>query len=40
MLPDAIRTAFSDSAIHVRKVTNVRTIADTLNQSEMVKGML
>ena len=30
----------SDSAIHVRKVTNVRTIADTLNQSEMVKGML
>ena len=40
MLPDAVRTAFSGSAIRVKKVTNVRTIADTFNQSEMVKGML
>ena len=40
MLPDAISTAFAGSLIRVQKVTNVRTIADTFNQSEIVKGML
>ena len=40
MLPDAIRTcSVSGSAIHVKKVTNVRTIADAFNESEMVKRM-
>ena len=40
MLPDAVKTAFAGSTITVTKVTQVRTIADILNQSEMVKGML
>ena len=40
MLPDAISTAFAGSAINIKKVTNVRTIADTINQSDFVKGML
>ena len=40
MLPDAVSTAFAGSAVSIRKVTNVRTIADTLNQSKIVKGML
>ena len=40
ILPDAVRTAFAGSTITVTKVTHVRTIADILNQSEMVKGML
>ena len=40
MLPDAINTTFASSAIHAKKVTHVRTIADTLNQSNIVKGML
>ena len=40
MLPDAIKTAFAGSTITVTKVTHVRTIADILNQSKMVKGML
>ena len=39
MLPDAINTAFATS-LNVKKVTNVRTIADTLNQNDMVKNML
>lgn len=39
MLPDAIRTVFSGSAIHIKKVTNVKTIADAFNESEMVKRM-
>ena len=39
MLPDAIRTVFSGSAINIKKVTNVRTIADAFNKSEMVKRM-
>jgi len=39
MLPDAISTAFAGSAINI-KVRNVRTIADTLNQSDFVKGTL
>ena len=40
MLPHAINIGFVGSAIHVEKVTRVRTIADTLNQSKIVKGML
>ena len=39
MLPDAINTAFATS-VKVKKVINVRTIADTLNQNNLVKGML
>ena len=37
MLPDTISTAFTGT---VKMVTNVRTIADALNQSNIVKGML
>ena len=37
MLPDTISTAFTGS---VKTVTNVRTIAEALNQSKIVKGML
>ena len=40
MLPDAIKTAFAGSAINVKKVTNVRTIADALDQNSIIKGML
>ena len=40
MLPDAIRTAFPASTSNVKEVTNIRTIADTLNESNIVKGML
>ena len=39
MLPDAINTPFA-SSVKVKKGTNVRTIADTLNQNSLVKGML
>ena len=39
MLPDAISTAFAGSSIKV-KVTNVRTIADALNQNKVIKHML
>ena len=35
MLPDAISTAFAGSSIKV-KVTNVRTIADALNQNKII----
>ena len=40
MLPDAIRTTFAGTAVKVKKVTNVRTIGDSLNQNTMVKSML
>ena len=40
MLPDAIRTAFPASTSNVKEVTNIRTITDTLNESNIVKGML
>ena len=40
MLPDAINAAFAGSAIYVKKVTHVRTIAGTLNPSKITKGML
>ena len=40
MLPDAVCTAFTGTAIKIKKVTQVRTISDTLNKSEFVKGML
>ena len=40
MVPDAVRTAFCDTAVQVHKVTNVRTIADTLNKNDMLKKML
>ena len=33
LLPDAINTAFAGTAVHVKKVTHVSTIADTLNQN-------
>ena len=39
MLPDVLRTVFSGSAIQLKKVTNVRTIADAFNGNEMVKRM-
>ena len=39
MLPDAINTAFATS-VKVKKVTNVRAIADKLNQNNLVKGMV
>ena len=39
MLPDMIKTAFSND-VSVKKVTNVRTIADAMEQSEIYKGML
>ena len=37
LLSDTIKTAFNGS---VKTVTNVRTIADALNQSSIVRGML
>ena len=37
MLPDMIKTAFANISI---KVTNVRTIADAMQQSEIYRGML
>ena len=40
MLPNAITNTFSGSAIRVKKVTHVRTIVDTLNQSQMYKDIL
>ena len=40
MLLDAINTASTGSAVRVKKVTNVRTIADMLNQSDIVRFML
>ena len=39
MIPNLIKTAFADN-ITIKKVTNVRTIADTMNQNEIYKGML
>ena len=39
MLPDALRTVFSGSTIQLKKVTNVRTIADVFNGNDMVKCM-
>lgn len=40
MLPDAIRTAHEGTPITIKKVTNLRTLAETLNRSEIYKGML
>ena len=40
MLPDAITTAFAGTAVKVKKVTNVRTIGDSLSQSTMLRSML
>ena len=40
MLPDAIRTAYSGTATTIKKVTNVRTIADMFKDSDIFKGML
>ena len=37
MLADTINTAFGGS---IKTVTNVRTIAEALNQSNIVRGML
>ena len=39
MLPDMIKTAFANN-ISIKKVTNVRTIADAMHQSEIYSGML
>ena len=39
MLPDALKTAFPGSN-SIKAVTSIRTIADALNQSDVVKGML
>ena len=39
MMPNLIKTAFVDN-ITIKKVTNVRTIADAMNQNEIYKGML
>lgn len=38
LIPDMIKTAFIHSPI--KKVTNLRTIADAMNKSEIYKGML
>ena len=41
MIPNLIKTAFADNnIITIKKVTNVRTITDAMNQSEIYKGML
>ena len=40
MLPEAISTAFVGSSIEVKKVMNVRTTADALNQNKTIKRML
>ena len=37
MLPDVLKTAFAGSS-SIKAVTSVRTIAEALNQSEVVKG--
>ncbi len=39
MLPDLIKTAFKDS-LPVKKVTNVRTIAEAMEHSAVYKDML
>ena len=39
MLPDMIKTAFADE-VPVKQVTNVRTIASAMEQSDIYKGML
>ena len=39
MLPDLIKTAFKDCG-RVNKVTSLRTIADTMEQSAIYKDML
>ena len=38
LIPDMIKIAFIHSPI--KKVTNLRTIADAMNKSEIYKGML
>ena len=40
MLPYAIDTAFTGLAIHVKKVTHIRTITDTLYLIKIVKALL
>ena len=40
MLPAAIKTAHEGTPVTIKKVTNPRTLADTLNQSAIYKGML
>ena len=39
MLPGAINTAFAGTSVKVKKVTSARTIADALDDSNLVKGM-
>ena len=39
MLPGAITTVFAGTSVKVKKVTNARTIADALNDNNLVKGM-
>ena len=39
MLAGAINTTFAGTSVKVKKVTNVRTIADALNGNNLVKGM-
>lgn len=40
MLPDAIKSAFFGTPVTVKKVTTARTIVDTFNQNNVIKGML
>jgi len=41
MLPDMIKSAFADgTGVPIKKVTNVRTIANAMQKSEIFKGML
>ena len=40
VLLDAIRTASSGTATTIKKVTNVRTIADLFKEIDIFKGML
>ena len=39
MIPNLIKSAFADN-ITIKKVTNVRTIADAMNQNEIYKGIV
>lgn len=39
-IPDLVRTAFSADSVTIKKVTNVRTIADAMDKCNIYKGML
>ena len=39
MLPDAIKTAFSGTEIHIKMVSTVRILADAFNHNSFIQGM-